>query len=172
MHTNQRPLVVKVVIALHILLGLSGLAGGAAMILAPDGRILSIPVSMLADSPFSSYLIPGLLLFIFLGVYPLLSAYAQVTLPSWRQVQRNIPIKNLHWAWLAAFATGPIAIIWIATQIALIGYTHPLQPTILALGALLIILAITPAMRQHYSLHAHRSKRTKSRPRRRRSMHA
>lgn len=59
---ESRPLVVSVLIFLHVFLGLQGLAGGVAFILAPDGSLLQMPLSHLRNTPFSSLLIPGLLL--------------------------------------------------------------------------------------------------------------
>ena len=52
-------------------LGLSSLAGAIPMIVDPSGGALRMPLSLLRHSPFHSYLIPGILLFVFDGVLAL-----------------------------------------------------------------------------------------------------
>ena len=52
-------------------LGLSSLAGAIPMIVDPSGAALQMPLSLLQHSPFHSYLIPGILLFVFDGVLAL-----------------------------------------------------------------------------------------------------
>ncbi len=45
-----------------IILGLGALAGGLALVTAPDGSNMGFDVGLLAGSPFDDYLIPGLIL--------------------------------------------------------------------------------------------------------------
>ena len=59
---SSRPAAVWALMALLLLQGISGIAGGVALVAAPDGRIMQMPVSYLDGSPFSDYLIPGLIL--------------------------------------------------------------------------------------------------------------
>jgi hypothetical protein len=66
------------VIALLIFLALTALAGSIPMILQPGGNPTSLPLAVLAHSPFRSYLIPGLLLFIANGVLAILVLAAVV----------------------------------------------------------------------------------------------
>ena len=63
---HSRPFSVSALFFLQIFLGLNGLMGGGAFLIAPDGRLLQIPVSYLNNTPFHNFLIPGLLLFMFL----------------------------------------------------------------------------------------------------------
>jgi len=48
----------------------SGLVGGTGRVLDPTGASLGLPTDWLAGSPFGSYLIPGIILFTVLGLYP------------------------------------------------------------------------------------------------------
>jgi hypothetical protein len=54
----------RALIVLSVFSGLSAVGGGIGMMVA-DG--LSMPKSFLADSPFSTYLIPGLILCVAVG---------------------------------------------------------------------------------------------------------
>ena len=93
----SRPFTVWVLIFLQAFLGLNGLLGGGAFLLAPDGHLLQMPFSHLKNTPFSSFLIPGLLLFLFLGVYPIAVAYSLWRRPAWRWPDALNPFKQLHY---------------------------------------------------------------------------
>ena len=112
----------RAAMALEIFLSVGALGGGAALMLGPRGEILPLPMSLLANSPFDSYFVPGLILVVVLGLAPLAAA-------------------GLVWLRhpLAAFAATGIGIAlltWLAVQIAVIGYSNspPLQPFYLLLG--------------------------------------
>jgi hypothetical protein len=96
------PGIARLVVVLEVFLGLGALFGGGAFILAPDGHLLGMPVSLLAGSPFTSYLVPGIVLFTFVGVAPLLAA--AMTL-------RRQPIAPI-----AAIAVGLTLIGWVSVE--------------------------------------------------------
>ena len=147
--TRSRPFVLSVLIFLQVFLGLQGLFGGGAFLLAPDGRLLQMPFSHLKNSPFSSFLIPGLLLFLFLGVYPMAVSYSLWKQPSWRWPDFLNPFKSTHWSWAGSLAAGVIAIIWIIVQIQWVpvGFLHIF---ILGWGILILIFTLIPSVRQYY----------------------
>ena len=120
----------KASIALEVLLGGGALAGGLVLIVAPRGEIMPLPLSALAGSPFETYLGPGLILFTVLGLGPLAAAEL-----AWRRHAL---------APFAAFAVGVALLIWVAVEIAIIGYSNepPLQAIYLALGVAVTLGAI------------------------------
>jgi hypothetical protein len=89
------------------------------------GEIIPLPVSALRGSPFETYFAPGLILFCALGLGPL--AAAQL---AWRR-HRLAPI--------AALGVGAELVIWMAVEIAIVGYSNSprLQPLYLLLGAVI-----------------------------------
>lgn len=91
--------------------------------LGSRGEIIPLPLSALKGSPFETYFAPGLILFCVLGLGPL--AAAQL---AWRR-HALAPI--------AALGVGVALLIWMAVEIAIVGYTNspPLQPFYLILGA-------------------------------------
>ena len=99
------------------------LGGGAALMAGPGGEIIPLPLSALGGSPFDSYFVPGLILFCVLGVGPLGAAAL-----AWRRH----PLAPL-----AAPAAGAALLIWLAVEIAIVGYSNdpPLQAFYLVLGA-------------------------------------
>jgi hypothetical protein len=120
----------KVLLVLEVLLSLGALGGGLVLILAPRGEILPLPLSALAGSPFDTYLGPGLILFSVLGLGPLVAA---------RVAWLRHPLAPV-----TAFIVGVALLIWIAVEIAIIGYSKepPLQAIYLTLGAAITVGAI------------------------------
>jgi hypothetical protein len=147
---RSRPLAAWLLIILLILIGIGAVISGALLFLAPDGRLLQLPLKYLDGSPFSDFLIPGIVLFVFVGIYPLMVGYSLVRKPSWRWPDVLNPSKTMHWSWAAAWAAGAVMLGWIAVETLLLGYISFLQPVILGYGLLVIILTLLPAVRGYY----------------------
>jgi hypothetical protein len=149
--TKSRPFTVSLLIFLQIFLGLQGLLGGCAFLLAPDGHLIQMPFSHLKNTPFSDFLIPGLLLFTFLGMYPIAVAYSLWKQPAWRWPDVLNPFKQIHWSWAGSLAAGVIAMIWIIVQIQWIpvGFLHIF---IFGWGVLILLVTVLPNVRRHYRL--------------------
>lgn len=58
-------------IAALVFLGLSGIVGGVGLIAQANGEPFTLPQSLLQHSPFHSYLIPGIILFVANGLLSL-----------------------------------------------------------------------------------------------------
>jgi len=103
---------------------------------------LSIPIEWLYGSPFDSYLIPGLVLFFLLGIFPIFVAFG-----IW---------KHHTWSRQAALLVGLMLIIWIAVEILVIGYQPypPLQLIYGLLGITIIALLLFPALRKYMNKQA------------------
>lgn len=65
--------VYSVLFALHLFVGIGGMAGGLAAILNPQ-EPLGAPIELLQNSPFSNFLIPGIILFTVIGLGNVISA--------------------------------------------------------------------------------------------------
>lgn len=65
--------------AMHGLIGIGAVAGGLMLMIDPSGKMLNIPASLLEKSPFTHFLIPGMILFLMLGVLPLLICLCSLT---------------------------------------------------------------------------------------------
>ena len=133
----SRPFGVYVLMIFVLLQGLSGLAGGAGLVLDPTGESLQIPLNWLDDSPFNNFLIPGLILLIVLGLFPLVVLY-------------GLWCKS-SWSWFGALIVGAALIIWIAVEILVIGY-HPQPPLQLIYGCaglIILILVLLSSVRDY-----------------------
>lgn len=63
----------RVLFALHIFVGIGAVGGGLVPIIDPQTP-LGMPVEVLKNSPFSNYLIPGIILFTIIGLGNIFSA--------------------------------------------------------------------------------------------------
>ena len=131
--SSRSPLsrIARAALALDILLSLGALGGGAALMLGPRGEILPLPLSALRGSPFDTYFVPGLILFAILGLGPLAAAGL---------VWLRHPLAPL-----ATCVVGVALLIWLAVEIAIIGYSDnpPLQPFYLLLGVAITVVGLT-----------------------------
>lgn len=114
-------------IILHFFVGLGGMAGGLAAILEPDAP-MGMPSSALVNSPFTNFLIPGLLLFFFIGVGNVLSGFLYFTRKRW-----------------VAYASGVMAcgmLVWIITQCVMLQAVVSLHVIFFCLGGIQGLLAL------------------------------
>ena len=70
--TKPKPKTIFILLILLAFQALSGLFGGAALVLDPSGSSIRLPLSLLEGSPFGNFLIPGIILFLVLGIFPLI----------------------------------------------------------------------------------------------------
>ncbi len=136
---NSRPRLHFVLAAALVFQGLSGIAGGLALVADPTGELIGIPLVWLEGSPFRDYRIPGIVLLVVLGMVPLGIAWAV-----WTQ-RRG--------AWHGALVVAMALLIWIAVEIAVVGYQPqpPLQLLYGSLGLFLLFLLLLPSVRHSRS---------------------
>jgi hypothetical protein len=117
-------------VTLEVFLSVGALGGGGALMLGSRGEIIPLPLTALQGSPFETYFGPGLILFCALGLGPLAAA-----LLAWRRH----PLAPI-----AALGVGIALLIWMAVEIAIVGYSNhpPLQLFYALLGALITGVAL------------------------------
>ena len=106
----------KVAVGLLIWLGIGALAGGLSLVAAPDGSVMGFETSILEGSPFSDFLIPGLILGGVFGVGSIVVAAMGI---------RRHPLAPF-----LAFGIGSAQMIWIVVQLLIIetvSFLHPLM---------------------------------------------
>jgi len=63
----------NILLFLLAFLGLSAIGGVGALIISHSGKLLGgLPLSILERSPFDNFLVPGIILFVVLGLVPCL----------------------------------------------------------------------------------------------------
>lgn len=111
-----------------------------------------MPLSILENSPFSSFLIPGLILLVVLGVFPLVVARALAAPWSWKAAEKVNVDKDIHWSWACSLYIGFALIIWIVVQIFMVGGAVLIHAIYLALGLLIQIVTLLPVVRNYYAI--------------------
>jgi hypothetical protein len=119
-----------------LVLGVSALYGGAALMRDPDDDPLGLPVEWLAGTPFRDYFLPGLTLFGVFGIGSFVVLF-------------GIARRRL-WARTGAVALGLAQVGWILVQIVLLRALSWLQLVYGGLGALLAVLATRPSFRAYF----------------------
>lgn len=145
----KRPFLLYLLCAAHILLGLSATAGGGMLFLRPDGSLLGMEPEWLDPSPFSTYLIPGLLLFTVVGLFPLVTVAGLLAKPDWSWANTLNIYSNRHWAWAYSLYSGIIVITWITVQLMMTQYFW-LQPVMIFTGLFIIVLTLAPAVMMEF----------------------
>jgi hypothetical protein len=120
---SRAPLVRYTLGSLLIFGALNAFAGGYYGLSGATG----VPLEWLAGTPFSDYFIPSLILFVVVGGAFLIAAIAVFA-----RLRRARP---------SAFAAGGIVLVWLAVEMAMIGYVSWMQPVTAAGGLLVLILA-------------------------------
>jgi hypothetical protein len=126
---QKLPGIARLAVVLEISLGLGAMFGGGALILGPDGHLLGMPTTLLAGSPFPSYLVPGIILFTFVGVAPLVAA--------------AITFRRHAIAPLAAVAVGLTLIGWVSVEMVVLAGPGSLAWALyLVLGACIAAIGV------------------------------
>jgi hypothetical protein len=134
---TPRPKMVSVLIMALAFQGLSGVAGGFGLIFDPSGALIGLPAEWLAGSPFDDYAIPGLVLLTLLGLAPLAVAHGV-----WRR---------RRWSWVGSLLVAAALLVWLAVEIAVIGYhtQPPLQLIYGVVGMLILGATLMRSVRAH-----------------------
>jgi hypothetical protein len=111
-------------IVLELCIGVGALAGGVNALTGAKG----VPREWLDGTPFKSYFVPGLLLFVVIGGSMLAAA--------------GLLLGGASAARLVSLEAGIVLLGWIAAQLATIGYRHWLQPLFLVLGLAVVVLSL------------------------------
>jgi hypothetical protein len=82
--------------------GLTSFVSGLLMMSVPDGSILNLPISILKNTPFKDFKLPGLILFVFVGCVSMVAVFYNMVLS----------VKRFNWA----IVSGIMIFIWMFLQ--------------------------------------------------------
>lgn len=87
-----------------------------------------VPLELLEGSPFRTYFVPSLILFVVVGGSFLFAAIAV--------------FARFRIARVSALGAGGVVLIWIVVQVSIIGYVSWMQPTTAAVGLAILGLSL------------------------------
>ena len=113
---------------LELLVGLSACFGGIQLVRDPSGGLLQLPAQRyLLGTPFRDFFVPGVVLLLALGLFPLAVGLAAVLRQGW--------VRYGH------LAVGAVVTGWMLVQLYLLSYVFVLQGVVLAAGLIILLLA-------------------------------
>jgi len=132
---------VSALLILTLIQAVGAIAGGIGLVRDPIKNI-GMPLSVLEGSPFKDYLIPGLILLVVVGLFALLVLAG--LLRRWKP------------AWWLSLASGGGLVIWIAAEVALLGYLPGsgigLQVVFGLLGLAIVTLTLLAPSRRYFGI--------------------
>ena len=132
-------------------LALGAIGGGMVLIISPDGELLGLPLSEFKNIPFTSFLIPGIILFSILGIIPSLLIIALLKKPESKIAEQINIFNDMHWSWTYSIYIAFSLIGWIHIELIFLqGVVHWLQTFYMFYAILIIIIALLPQMRFFY----------------------
>jgi len=129
-------------------LGFGAIGGGGVLIVSPSGELMGMPLSIIQNSPFINFLIPGMILFTVLGIMPVILMYALIKKPKWQLPEFLNVFNDMYWAWSYSVYTGFALIIWIQTEMIVMKTVHWSQS--LYMGIALLLVTLLPQVRLMY----------------------
>ena len=141
----------NILISLLIFLGLGALGGGALLIISPSGKLLGgLPLSILDHSPFHNFFVPGIILFLVLGLIPCLLAVALIKKPANKFAEHFNFFKDMYWGWSFSIYIAFALIIWIQVETIFIQGVGWLQTFYMLYAIPIIFVALLPQIRTLY----------------------
>jgi hypothetical protein len=128
-------------------LAFGALVGGGAMIISPSGELLRMPLSNLGSSPFRSFLIPGIILFLVLGLMPTIIIFALIKKPEKKFAEQFNFFRDMHWSWAYTIYIAFALIIWIQIEMVFLQTVHWLHTFYMFYSILIIFISLQPQVR-------------------------
>ncbi len=118
--------VYRVLFVLHAIVGLGAIGGGLFAIINPQGPG-GIPADALKNSPFSNFLIPGIILFTVIGLGNVFSA-------------GSVLFRTKYQGYISSVFSGAL-VIWIIVQCVMLSTVVPLHVIFFAIGVIELFLS-------------------------------
>lgn len=116
-------------VLLEVLVAVSALGGGGLLIADPSGAREGMPpAAAFPRMPWGSYLVPGLLLLVANGIFPLVVALGTMA--------------GRRWARTGHLVVGAVLATWIAVQLVLIGPVYFGQAFVAAIAVAILALGL------------------------------
>jgi len=144
----HRPLPVRILTILLVVLGIGAVGGGFAMVFGIGGESI-LPDEYLDALPLvDNWVIPGLILMIGFGFGSLTVAFGVWRRPTWAWLDGVERLTGRHWSWIATILIGVGQMIWITLELVSIPFSA-FMPTFGAVGLALALLPLASPVKDY-----------------------
>ncbi|WP_229521149.1 MULTISPECIES: hypothetical protein [unclassified Paenibacillus] len=147
---SKRTFSVWLLIGLHLFLGIGAVFGGAVLVIEPSGSLLGMPPDIMQIELFPNYLIPGIILLVFMGIFPLVVAWGLMTRRECKWADRLNVFKKSHWSWAYSLYISIILIIWISVETYILNAVALVHLFYIGLGLAIQIVTVLPQVNEAY----------------------
>jgi hypothetical protein len=153
MKKSRIPFLVGVLVALLVVLGIGGFYGGISFLIDPlQKRTMNVPLSILDGLFVRDFTLPGLFLFIVMGIIPILLAFGLIFRPVWKWTEVLTGWSKRHWSWAGSLILSILLILWLGLEIIVMksGMLYPPQIATGVLGFVLLLVTLLPPVSNFY----------------------
>jgi hypothetical protein len=147
----KKPFSVYLLQILMLFQFISSIFGIYVLLIAPPDSKMRLPEEMIERIPFDSTIIPGLILLVFLCLFPAIVFIGLVAQPDWKWCEKLNLYSDKKWPWTFSVYFGIILIGWIIIQEALIGGGNFMQTAYISLGLAILIVSLLPEVMRSFS---------------------
>lgn len=152
MKAKSKSVEIYILILAVAFLSAGAIYGGMMLMNDPSGNSLKLPITLLERTIFPNYMIPGIILFLLLGFFPLFLIFPLIFKPRWPLINGLNIYKNYHWAWTYTLYTAIMLITWINIQTMILGTGSMIQGGVGLLGVFILIVCLMPVTRRYYRI--------------------
>jgi hypothetical protein len=155
---KKKPIPLYLLITLLMINSISALYGGIGLVINPTGSSLKLGNELLAGTIFNNYLIPGIILLLVFGAFPLFLIYTLLREPQWNWTSRINMYRNRYWAWSYSLITGIALIGSMFVKIFMVGYEKDIKIHFALLGVAIVVFTLWPSVMKYYRRSPRKSK--------------
>lgn len=155
MKQRSKSVEIYILVVTIVFLAVGAIYGGVSLMNDPSGASIKLPIKFLEGTLFSNYLIPGVILFLTLGFFPLFLVFPLIFKPDWPVINKLNIYKSYHWAWTYTLYTSIMLIIWIDVQVMILRIGSIIQGIFGLLGVFILVLTLSPRVKRYYKIQNH-----------------
>jgi len=140
----------NILVILLAILGSGAMFGGGVMMISPSGGLFGMPLSLLKNSPFNNFLIPGIILFCVLGIAPIAIAVALIKKPQYKLAELFNCYKDMYWGWSYTIYIAFALIIWLQVEMTYLQAVHWSHTLYMFFAIAILFVALLPQVRARY----------------------
>lgn len=147
-----KPMGVILMVLCLLFIGVGGVYGGVAFITEPSGALLGMTPDFLRPLPLDSFFLPGLFLFVVMGILPLILTVVLWQRTAWLWGQGFQYLTHEHWTWSATALFSYLLLGWLLFEVILFGFGAPIQWIMALVAVVLYALCHLPSVRTYYAV--------------------